>query len=292
MVRVGYMTAAAEEEMSDWKLRHRVDINGVEIAYDVLGDGPPVVLVHGFPSNSFIWREVAPVLARTHKVHVYDLPGQGASQRSEGMDVSDALQARTLAGLLKFWNLPRPAICLHDVGNTYGMSAYHFQGCRYERIALISAAMMNPCVTAATKHAQKFLEAYRTMPVELYEQIAAMRIRSTTFKPIRDEAFNAYLDPWRGRHGQSMWYNRVAYLDESSIARLEAKLGPMDVPVRIIWGAEDTWIPPDQAKRLQGYISNAEVFIIPEGGHFLMEDAPQEVARLLVDFLTQPGAPR
>lgn len=278
--------------MSDWKLSRRADINGVEVAYDILGEGPPVVLVHGFPSNSFIWRKVAPVLARTHKVHVYDLPGQGASQRSESMDVSDALQARTLAGLLKLWGLKRPAICLHDVGNTYGMSAYHFQGCRYERVALISAAMMNPCVTAATKHAQKYLEAYRTMPVELYEQIAAMRIRSTTFKPISDEAFNAYLDPWRGRHGQSMWYNRVAYLDESSIARLEAELGPMDVPVRIIWGAEDTWIPPDQAKRLQGYITNAEIFIVPEGGHFLMEDAPEEVTRLLVDFLTQPGAPR
>jgi pimeloyl-ACP methyl ester carboxylesterase len=152
--------------------------------------------------------------------------------------------------------------------------------------------MMNPCVTAATKHAQKYLEAYRTMPVELYEQIAAMRVRSTTFKPISDEAFNAYLDPWRGRHGQSMWYNRVSYLDESSIARLETKLGPMDVPVRIIWGAEDTWIPPDQATRLQRYISNADVFIIPQSGHFLMEDAAGEVIRLLTDFLAQPGAPR
>jgi len=278
--------------MSDWKLRHSAKINGVEVAYDVLGEGAPVVLVHGFPSNSFIWRKVAPALAKTHRVHVYDLPGQGASQRSEGMDVSDALQARTLAGLLKHWGLERPAMFLHDVGNTYGMSAYHFEGCRYERIALISAAMMNPCVTAATKHAQKYLEAYRTMPVELYEQIAAIRIRSTTFRPISDEAFNAYLDPWRGRHGQSMWYNRVSYLDESSIGRLEAKLGPMDVPVRIIWGAEDTWIPPDQAARLQRYITNAEVFIIPEGGHFLMEDAADEVTRLLTDFLAQPGASR
>jgi pimeloyl-ACP methyl ester carboxylesterase len=276
--------------MSEWRLRHRTKIDGVEIAYDVLGEGPPVVLVHGFPSNSFIWRKVAPVLAKTHKVHVYDLPGQGASERREGMDVSDAMQARTLAKLLAFWKLERPAICLHDVGNTYGMSAYHFEGCRYERVALISAAMMNPCVTAATKHAQAHLEAYSTMPVELYEQIATMRVRSTTFKPISNEALNAYLDPWRGRHGQSMWYNRVSYLDESSIARLEARLGPMDVPVRIIWGAEDTWIPPDQAKRLQRYITNADVFIIPESGHFLMEDAPEEVTRLLVDFLAKPAA--
>jgi pimeloyl-ACP methyl ester carboxylesterase len=278
--------------MSEWKLRQRARINGVEIAHDVFGKGPPVVLVHGFPSNSFIWRDVAPVLAKTHKVHVYDLPGQGASERSEGMDVSDAMQGRTLAGLLKHWGLERPAICLHDVGNTYGMSAYHFENCRYERIALISAAIMNPCVSAATQHAQKYLEAYRTMPVALYEQIAALRIRSTTFKPISDAAFNAYLDPWRGRHGQSMWYNRVSHLDEASIARVESKLGPMDVPVRIIWGAEDTWIPPDQAYRLQTYITNADVHILPEGGHFLMEDQAEGVTRLLVDFLNRPATPQ
>jgi pimeloyl-ACP methyl ester carboxylesterase len=208
------------------------------------------------------------------------------------MDVSDAMQGRTLAGLLKHWGLERPAICLHDVGNTYGMSAYHFENCRYERIALISAAIMNPCVSAATQHAQKYLEAYRTMPVALYEQIAALRIRSTTFKPISDAAFNAYLDPWRGRHGQSMWYNRVSHLDEASIARVESKLGPMDVPVRIIWGAEDTWIPPDQAYRLQTYITNADVHILPEGGHFLMEDQAEGVTRLLVDFLNRPATPQ
>jgi len=271
-----------------WELTQRLNVKGYEVAYEVLGSGPPAVLVHGFPSNAFIWRDVAPRLARNRTVYVYDLPGQGKSGKRADMDVSDPAQARVLRALLDAWRLERPAIVLHDIGCAYGMLAYHFEGCRYERVALVSAAMMNPCVTAATLHAQAHIEAYRTMPYPLYELIASARIRSTTFKPISEEAFEAYLAPWRGPEGQAAWYNRVAQIDPRHIARLESKLGPMEIPARIIWGTEDTWIPPDQARRLQGLISNADIRLIEGGGHFLMEDAPGEVADLLVEFL-DPG---
>ncbi|WP_137390174.1 alpha/beta fold hydrolase [Rhodoligotrophos defluvii] len=270
---------------SAWQLNRRVTVEGVEIAYEVFGEGKPVVLVHGFPGNSYIWRNIVPTLAQTHRVHVYDLPGQGASEQREGMDVSDPMQSRVLRSLLEHWKLERPAGIFHDIGNTYGMSAYYFEGCRFDRMALISAAMMLPCVTAATKHAQKYIEAYRTMPYALYELIATARIRSTTHRPLSEEAFEAYMKPWRGEKGQAMWYNRVAQIADEHIARLEAALGPTDVPVRIIWGTEDTWIPVDQAARLQRYIRNADVHLVEGGGHFLMEDAPEEVTRLLVDFL-------
>ncbi len=272
--------------MPDWRLTQRTRVQDLEIAYDVLGDGPPVVLVHGFPSNSYIWRNVAPALAREHRVFVYDLPGQGQSERRDGMDVGDGLQARVLRDLLFHWHLKRPAMVLHDIGCSYGMMAYYFEGCRYGRVALISAAMMLPCVSAATQHAQRYLEAYRTMPVNLYELIVRARIASTTYKPMSDAAAAAYMRPWLGTEGQALWFNRVAQLSDDSIARLEARLGPLDVPVRIIWGKQDTWIPVDQAARLQRYIGNADVRLIEDAGHFLMEDAPEEVTRYLLQFLT------
>lgn len=271
--------------MSEWQLSKRTRVRGVEIAYDVLGEGAPVVLVHGFPSNSYIWRNVAPALARSHRVFVYDLPGQGQSERRDGMDVSDALQSGVLHDLLLYWDLKRPAAVLHDIGCGYGMMAYYFEGSRFERIALISAAMMLPCVSVATQHAQKYLDAYRTMPVNLYELIARARIASTTFKPMSEAAAAAYMKPWLGTEGQALWYNRVAQLSDDSIARLEARLGPLDVPVRIIWGTKDTWIPVEQAARLQRYIKNADVRLIENAGHFLMEDAPEDTTRYLLEFL-------
>jgi alpha-beta hydrolase superfamily lysophospholipase len=53
---------------------------GAEIAYDVLGAGPAVVLTHGAPSWSYLWRNVAPEPARTYSVYLWDLPGYGDSR--------------------------------------------------------------------------------------------------------------------------------------------------------------------------------------------------------------------
>ena len=74
--------------MEDWRLRQRTRISGGEIAFDVFGSGAPVVLVHGTPSRSYIWRNVAAALAERHVVHVFDLLGFGESEKHEGIDAS------------------------------------------------------------------------------------------------------------------------------------------------------------------------------------------------------------
>lgn len=258
---------------------------GVEIAWTKLGHGPPVVLVHGFPSNGLLWRKVAPALARSHTVYVYDVPGQGRSERRPDMDVSDRFQSMVLADLLRQWQLERPAIVLHDIANSYGLGAYYLEGSRFDRVALVSSAVMMPCVTAATLHAKKYIEAYRTMPLNLYELIASARIRSTTFKAMDEATFETYFAPWKGLLGQALWYNRVAEISEAHTEMLQSRLGPLDCPVRIIWGTEDTWIPVAQAHRLRGFVSNADVRLVPEAGHFVMDDDPEAVTRYLAEFL-------
>lgn len=56
-----------------WSLGRRARTRRGEIAWDCLGEGPPVVLTHGTPSRSLVWREIAPKLAETHEVYVWDL---------------------------------------------------------------------------------------------------------------------------------------------------------------------------------------------------------------------------
>jgi pimeloyl-ACP methyl ester carboxylesterase len=81
------------------------------------GQAPPLVLVHGFPSNSFIWRDVAPRLAESRTVYVFDMmglemPRRGATART----CSSAGQAPILKRLLDRWGLDRPDIAGHDIG--------------------------------------------------------------------------------------------------------------------------------------------------------------------------------
>lgn len=111
-----------------WKLGKRARTDGGEVAYGVFGGGPPVVLVHGTPSRSFLWRGVVGKLAGRHAVYVYDLPGFGESERCEGQDVSIAAQGRVLAELVEAWGLEEPAVAGHDIGGGIVLRAHLLEG--------------------------------------------------------------------------------------------------------------------------------------------------------------------
>jgi pimeloyl-ACP methyl ester carboxylesterase len=64
----------------------------------------------------------------------------------------------------------------------------------------------------------------------------------------------------------------------------------MDVPVSIIWGEQDAWLDPALAERLHELIPGSDLLVLPETGHFAMEDSPQGVAAALFDFFTGCGA--
>jgi pimeloyl-ACP methyl ester carboxylesterase len=83
------------------------DSAGGAVAYEVVGDGPPVVLLHRTPSWSYLWRDVAGELAERFTVYVCDLLGYGTSEK-RGPDVSLAAQTRMLVELLELWELDEP----------------------------------------------------------------------------------------------------------------------------------------------------------------------------------------
>jgi pimeloyl-ACP methyl ester carboxylesterase len=95
----------------EWLLSQEFDYRGQAVAYDVLGEGEPVVLVHGTPFSSYVWRRIARELARTRQVFLFDLLGYGQSEKRDGQDVSLGVQNELLASLLQHWELPQdPAV--------------------------------------------------------------------------------------------------------------------------------------------------------------------------------------
>jgi len=190
--------------MDDWRLQRRARVAGGEVAYEVLGDGPPVVLVHGTPSRSYIWRGVLPVLSERHAVYVFDLLGFGESEKREGMDMSIPAQSRALAELMELWGLEAPAIVGHDIGGAIVLRAHLLGGVRFERIALIDAVVLKPWITPPTRHMQAHLEAYRTMPNHIFEQAVIAHLRTATARPMEEATFDAVFGQWRGEEGQAL----------------------------------------------------------------------------------------
>src|SRR5918993_2271309 len=156
----------------EWTLRRRVTLSGGEIAYDVLGFGPPLLLVHGTPTRSYIWRDVALRLADRFSVYAFDLLGFGQSERRDGLDVSIPAQARLLAELVETLGLDGiPSIAGHDIGGAIALRAHLLEGVPFGCIALIDSVALRPWITPPTRHLKAHLEVYETMPTEIFEAI-------------------------------------------------------------------------------------------------------------------------
>lgn len=273
--------------MADWVLRQRIKTSVGSVAYDIFGEGSPVVLIHGTPSWSYLWRHVVPTLSERSTVYVYDLLGYGESEKGDGQDVSIVAQSRLLIELLDRWQLEAPAIAGHDIGGAITLRAHLLEKRPFSRLALIDAVVMKPWITEVSRHAQAYLEAYQTMPVHIYEQIVATHLGTAVYKTMNPETLAAYLKPWKGKSGQVAYFSQVAQFNEQHTDPLEPLLKSIDLPVSIIWGEHDAWLDPSVAARLREMIPHSEVRIIPEAGHFSMEDAPEAVAQELVEFFVE-----
>jgi pimeloyl-ACP methyl ester carboxylesterase len=99
-----------------WDLSESFDFEGQSVRHGVVGEGRPLVLVHGTPFSSVVWRRIAPHLARRRRVFYFDLLGYGRSEMRDGQDVSIGTQNRLFAALLDHWGVKRPDVVAHDFG--------------------------------------------------------------------------------------------------------------------------------------------------------------------------------
>jgi pimeloyl-ACP methyl ester carboxylesterase len=271
---------------SRWELKRRVRLSRGEIAYGTFGSGAPVVLVHGTPTSSFLWRNIASALATTFEVYVFDLLGFGSSERHEDQEVSIEIHARQLAELVVHWGLEQPALVGHDIGGAIVLRAHLLEGVSASKLALIDAVVLRPWITPTTRHIREHFEAYETMPNHIWSQVTAAHLRGAVHRNMSDEVFARHFDQWSGRRGQALWLRNVRQFDERHTADFEDLLASISVRTLILWGENDGWLDPNISEEVQRRIPRSERIMIAEAGHFAMEDQPDEVSRHLLHFLS------
>jgi pimeloyl-ACP methyl ester carboxylesterase len=269
----------------DWELNGRLRTRRGEIAYRSMGQGPPVVLVHGTPSRSLVWRKVAPVLAQRRRVIAWDLLGFGDSERHEEQDVSLVAHGEVLAELVEQLGLDRPALVGHDIGGAIVLRAHLIEEVPVSQLALIDAVVLAPWITPRTREMQGELDRWHPLPdQELAETIVA-HLRSATARPLAPEVFEELFGQWEGERGQALYLRNLAQFDERHTAEFEARLPAIDAPTLVLWGEEDAWLPVETSERVAALIPGAERVVVPGAGHFCMEDDPERVAAELDAFL-------
>lgn len=276
-------------EHTDWHLARTFDSPEGAVRWDAFGDGPPIVLLHGTPNWSFIWRKVVGHLSGRHRVYVFDWPGYGRSDRYSGQNISWDEQARRLPELFAQWGIESPTVVAFDFAPIFALRAHFFERVDIGAFVLADAAVIPPIVTDFSRHARDNILAMTQLPAYVAEAMIEAHIRTATHRPMEREVLDAYMSQWRGVEGVAAYWRAIARYDEDLAASLGSRLPTLTVPTRLVWGEEDWWIPPRKAHELAAAIPGAEVRFIPDAGHFSPEDAPEAFAAAILEFEAELG---
>jgi pimeloyl-ACP methyl ester carboxylesterase len=270
--------------MDGWALGMEYVSTHGRVRWDVFGGGPPLVLVHGTPFSSYVWRKVVPALTEANTVYAFDLPGYGSSEMSEGQDVSLAAQGRVLSELLDHWGLDKPAVVGHDFGGAITLRAHLLEGRDFRAIALIDAVALSPWGSPFYRLVQDHVGVFRRIPAYMHEAMVAAYVRDATYVPMDDATLKSYIEPWLGAEGQEAFYRQISQNDPRYTDEVQPLYARIDRPVMIVWGEEDRWIPLEKGEQLHKAIPGSQLRTIPRCAHLAQEDAPDAVAAFLTDF--------
>lgn len=268
-------------------------ISGSRVAYGIYGKGKPVVLLHGTPSSSLIWRNIVPKLVDAgYKVHLFDLLGFGLSERPWNLAVDTSMtgQVSILEGFLELWGLEKTHIVAHDIGGGIAQRFSIFSPERVLFLTLIDVVSFDSYPSKQTKKLmQKGLETL--IKTDKNEHRAHFRewllSAVENRKQFEESSLDTYLDYISGPIGQpSLFEHQVRHYDPKHTMEIAPRLGELSkLPVQLIWGADDAWQVVDWAHKLHGAIPGSELTILDDTGHFSPEDQPEKISELLVSFL-------
>ncbi|MEO3890734.1 alpha/beta hydrolase [Nonomuraea sp. B5E05] len=271
------------------KLTERFDWQGRQIAWGRAGSGPAVVFCHGTPFSSLVWRPFAEALSRDFTVHLWDMPGYGQSSKHAGHPVDFGVQAEAFAALLGHWGLDRPHVIAHDFGGAVSLRAHLNEGARYASLMLVDVVAIPPAGSPFFTYVGEHPDLLGQLPAYIHEAVVRAYIQGASHRGLREADLDQLVQPWIGQDGQPAFYRQIAGYDERFLEENERELGRIDIPVRILWGAQDTWLSSDIGHRLQALIPGADLALIDGAGHLMQYDAPIPLTDQIRTWLP-PGA--
>lgn len=280
-------------------------VREVRVAYRDEGTGPPVVLLHGCPFSSFVWRNILTALtAAGHRCLAPDLLGLGDTETPTGADWSLPAQAATILGWLDMLGLERVSVVGHDHGGAVAQILAAQHPGRIDRLVLCNVEAYDnwpssderPFITATQLPivGQLVLWAW-SRPLLLRWALAAghaVADRSVLTTELARGYVRANLsDPHKRAKTRRFLAGQIDPANNRATIDALAGLRRFDRPTLLLWGGNDPHFGPPWAERLAADIPGVErVEILDDAGHLVMEDQPERVTQILTQFLAGPTA--
>ncbi len=267
-----------------------------QIAYTDHGDGDVLVLLHGVPTSSWMYRNVIPGLQQHARVIAIDLLGFGSSEKPEddGQRYASGAQAARVAALLRALGIERYGLVVHDMGGLVGWELL-----RSDVSAVSHLILLNTIIHEQGFEHPEFQPGMltRQMTRAMAGNLTSGAALNMTFKSLGltgDAALSeaecfGYVQPMREGASPAL-YAFYSSLNESLYARLESNrvaFESFDGATLVLWGGKDDILTTAQLPWLRTHlpIASDNVHIYPDNQHFLAEEIPAELVRQIALFL-------
>jgi pimeloyl-ACP methyl ester carboxylesterase len=271
------------------------EVGDVTLHYVEAGDGPLVVLLHGFPEFWYGWRrQIAPLAAAGFRVVAPDLRGYNLSSKPDGTAAYTAGKlAADVRDLIHERGAESASLVGHDWGGTAAWTAAMNHPEVVDRLAILNAAhprKLNEGLRHPSQLARSWYFFYFALP-DLPEH--HVRAKDWEFfqhflrdaqPPYTDQEIDRYIAAWsqEGAASAMIDYYRAAVRPPKGT---KTELNPISAPTLVIWGEKDRYLGPDLAEPHHDDVPNLDrVERLPDGSHWVHHDEAERVNQLLVDF--------
>ena len=268
-------------------------VEGVDLHWSETGSGRPLVVLHGLADSHHSWRAVTRALAKRYHVYSLDLPGCGCSARPDtGYDLDD--QARLTAAWLDRLGLEQVDLVGHSYGGGVALWLLLYRASAVRRLALVAPGGLGVEVSPLLRLAALFgqLEGAGELLMAPLTRLLVLLcgrglsaedqrcICEANSRPGTARAFARTLRDvidWRGQRRHVL--HRIREVKELP-------------PIALFWGERDRVIPIHHGRALCDTLENCSLWSLRGAGHFLHWQAPDQLARALLDYLDAPVAQR
>ena len=252
---------------------------GAKIVYEVRGSGPPLALLHPFPTNRHFWEPLVPALESRYRLIAPDLRGHGESEAGEGASMAN--HAEDVRQILRACDVERAAFVGVSIG---GYILFEFWRKFRQQVALL---------VLSNTRAQADSDEGRASRLKAAEDVekngTALFLDNSVVKLVGESTRRNRPDIVTRARGlmDAMTREGLAAAQRGMAARLDsvAMLPTINVPTLIVRGVEDAFIPAEDVELMQKKIAGSEIVAIPETGHYTPFERPEDFVKVLRPFL-------
>lgn len=274
---------------------HFVEVDGVRVHHQEFGEAgnnPTLILIHGYPSSTFVWQIVAPVFAeRGFHVVAVDLPGFGFSDKPSWFDYSIASQGRVIERFMDRLGIGRATLVGSSFGGAVALTVALDYAERVEKLVLVSSVINDDVKSQKLFRLAKMRGVGEILSPFLVDSKMFLRRRmrgtigASNHHLITPERIEGVRRPLRAANAH---HSVLATARKWDANRIERDAYLINHPTLILWGEHDTVVPIHNGEKIHESILNSRLVVFKDCGHVPQEETPDSFVKVVSDFYRSP----